>query len=164
METDQPVLQERRKSDKDLSVPLTVKCDQDLSNVNMRTPQGSMQSKPYETLSPAIWPTFADLIDDTPQIEDTEIEDNEESQREHYEVTVDRTELERVLSQAVSVTRGCSVLSLMDLYGQLNRVVVKYSRTHERNNLPQELQREITRFQDIQKRPGSSSKTATLTS
>lgn len=166
MDTDQPVLQERerKKCDKDLSVPLTVKCDQDLSNVNKKSNQDSVQHKPNDTLSPAIWPTIADLFDDAPQIEDADLEDCVESQKDQIAVTVDRTELECVLSQAVSVTRGCSVVSLMDLYGQLSRVVVKYSRTHDRINLPQELQREITRFQEVQKRPGSGSRSATLTS
>lgn len=148
--------QEIKKGDKDLSVPLSVKCDQEQTNTRINS--DSNRSKLNETLSPAIWPTFADLIEDTPQIEDADGEDPDaENQQTQRDVNIDRTELEKVLTQAVSVTRGCSVLSLMDLYGQLNRVSIKYVRSYDRNNLPQELQREISRFQEIQKRPTSSS-------
>lgn len=150
--------QDKRKSDKDLSVPLSVKCDQEQVLTSPAKPEQSRScsSKSLsETLSPAIWPTFAELFDDAPQI-DEELDDQQDQQQGQCHVTIDEKELEKVLTQAVNVTRGCSVLALMDLYGQLNRVVMKYAKTTDRNSLPQELCREITRFQDIQKRPHSS--------
>lgn len=148
--------QEVRKGDKDLSIPLSVKCEQEQST-NVKIQTESNRSKLNDTLSPAIWPTYADLIEDTPQIDEADLEQEDEFQLAQREVIIDKVELEKVLTQAVSVTRGCSVLALMDLYGQLSRVVMKYSRTHDRHNLPQELQREISRFQETQKRPATSS-------
>lgn len=159
---DQTVQPEVKKSNKDLSTPLSVKCDQEqkLTSPVASSQQDTSRNKLNDTLSPAIWPTFADLIEDTPQIEDTE-DDELEAQGDHKDVEIDNKELENMLTQAVSVTKGCSLLSLMDLYGQLNRVVIKYSRTHDRNNLPQELEKEISRFQETQKRPFPGSKNAT---
>lgn len=56
---------------------------------------------------------------------------------EQTKVIIDAKELDIVLEKAVSATRGCSILSLMDLYGQLSRVINNYSRTCERKMLPQ---------------------------
>lgn len=150
------VTQENEKNIKkqnEVASPLSIKCSPE-----KKTDSASTQCSPSklnDTLSPAIWPTFADLIEDTPQIED---EDDElDSQTEKIEVIINKNELENCLTQAVNVTKGCSLLSLLDLYGQLNRVILKYCRTNERNNLPQELNREVNRFQETQKRPSTSS-------
>lgn len=53
------------------------------------------------------------------------------------QVVIDEEELQKALQQAINMSIGCSVLSLMDLYGQLSRVVTRYSRTNERKLLPQ---------------------------
>lgn len=157
--TTEPKLeQEKKKIDKE-SIPLSPKCQQEI--VTSPVTKTACKSG-NETFNPAIWPSFADLLEDTPHVEDDELNDNgKDEQMEENKVFVDRGELEKVLTQAVSITRGCSVMALMDLYGQLNRVVVKNSRMTDRNSLPQELNREIIRFQEIQKRPQVSSRCET---
>lgn len=45
-------------------------------------------------------------------------------------------ELDKVLDTAVKITDGFSLISLLDLYNQLNRIIKKHSRTHLRASLP----------------------------
>nr|CAD7429035.1 unnamed protein product [Timema monikensis] len=62
-------------------------------------------------------------------------------------VEVDRSELKHLLTQAVKITKKCPVEMLVELYVQLSKVVAKYSNKWNRTTLPQDLEKEMLRFQ-----------------
>ncbi|XP_033610153.1 ATPase family AAA domain-containing protein 2 isoform X3 [Cryptotermes secundus] len=62
------------------------------------------------------------------------------------EISVD--ELKHLLARAVEITKHCQVETLVELYIQLNKCVVRHSKSWNRTSLPQELENELRRFEE----------------
>jgi SpoVK/Ycf46/Vps4 family AAA+-type ATPase len=63
-------------------------------------------------------------------------------------VEIDVDELKRLLSRAVEITNYCQVETLVELYFQLNKCVVRHNKSWTRMTLPQELGKELRRFEE----------------
>lgn len=61
-------------------------------------------------------------------------------------IEVSKGELDAVLVRVVEATDGQPLQALLDLYYQLSRIVKMYSATQNRNQLPQDLLKELVRF------------------
>lgn len=62
-------------------------------------------------------------------------------------VVIDRDKLKGLLVKTVNITKRCPVETLIELHVQLNKCVLKYSKSLDRTSLPQELEKELDRFQ-----------------
>ncbi|XP_047120172.1 ATPase family AAA domain-containing protein 2-like [Schistocerca piceifrons] len=81
-----------------------------------------------------------DISADQEQLNDTVCERNP--------LTLDKDRLESLLHKAVLITEHCAAETLLELYAQLRKCVLKYSNQWDRRQLPQDLDVELRRFQE----------------
>nr|CAH7737226.1 unnamed protein product [Callosobruchus chinensis] len=132
---------------------LTINCDY---NTPKRPSASSSLLSPKRALSNLLSPS--ELLDNPLDFDDVEEALNESAPAPCSENRVEcsQTELEKALDQVVKVTEGCTLITLLDLYNQLNRIVKRYSRTHCRSSLPKQLSEEISRFKGKSSKRNSS--------
>ncbi|KAK7872821.1 hypothetical protein R5R35_006699 [Gryllus longicercus] len=63
------------------------------------------------------------------------------------EVVISVEKLHKLMEKTVQLTNGCPVESLIELYMQYRKCVTHFSRLWDRTSLPQELDKELERFQ-----------------
>ncbi|KDR18472.1 ATPase family AAA domain-containing protein 2B [Zootermopsis nevadensis] len=63
-------------------------------------------------------------------------------------IEIDVDELKHLLARAVKITKHCQVETLVELYIQLNKCVIRHSKLWTRTSLPQELEKELSRFEE----------------
>ncbi|CAH1993589.1 unnamed protein product [Acanthoscelides obtectus] len=132
---------------------LTINCDE---NTPRRLSASSSLLSPKRSLNDLLSPS--ELLDNPLDFDDVEEALNETAPAPCSENRVEcsQTELEKILDQAVKVTDGSTLITLLDLYNQLNRIVKKYSRTHCRSSLPKQLSDELSRFKGKSSKRNSS--------
>lgn len=81
-----------------------------------------------------------DISVDQEQLNDTVYERNS--------LKLDKDKLESLLHKAVLITEHCPSETLLELYAQLRKCVLKYSTLWDRRQLPQDLDVELRRFQE----------------
>ncbi|CAG9830242.1 unnamed protein product [Diabrotica balteata] len=126
------------------TAPLTVNCDM---NSSMKADMSGHLQSPKRRLSDILSPS--ELLDNPLDFDDVDEALNESvggSTSNSKSIEISHSELEKTLEMAVKITEGLSLISLLDLYNQLSRVVKKFSRTPIRTTLPKELLRELARF------------------
>ncbi|CAG9853574.1 unnamed protein product [Phyllotreta striolata] len=128
----------------DATSPLTVNCDSQInSQANIASPLQSPKRRLSDIFSPS------DLLDNPLDFDDVDEALNETATDNVPTVkTIECSamELETVLDTAVMITDGFSLVTLLDLYNNLNRIIKQFSKSHERTNLPKELAKELLRF------------------
>lgn len=124
--------------------PLTINCDiQSSTKRDITSPLQSPKRRLSDILSPS------ELLDNPLDFDDVDEALNESATERILNmkpIECSMAELDKVLDTAVKITDGFSLISLLDLYNQLNRIIKKHSRTHLRASLPKELARELARF------------------
>nr|XP_023012859.1 ATPase family AAA domain-containing protein 2-like [Leptinotarsa decemlineata] len=134
------VKEEHAETVTEVTTPLTINCDIQTSRVE---PSNFLQS-PRRRLSDLLSPS--ELLDNPLDFDDVDEALNEaENSKTKNNIECSQTELEKALETAVKMTDGYSLVSLLDLYNHLSRIVKKYSRTHIRTQLPKELSKELSR-------------------
>lgn len=125
------------------TTPLTVNCDIQ----NSKSDSSNLLQSPRRRLSDILSPS--ELLDNPLDFDDVDealYESASDVTSTLKQIECSHIELEKALETAVRITEGLSLVSLLDLYNQLSRVVKKFSRLHTRTNLPRELMKELARF------------------
>ncbi|KAG5890643.1 hypothetical protein JTB14_034932 [Gonioctena quinquepunctata] len=128
------------KSVTEPTAPLSINCDMQTSKVGTPNSLHSPKRRLSDLLSPS------ELLDNPLDFDDVDDALNESETKYKNPIQCSQPELERVLETAVKITEGYSLVSLLDLYNHLSRIIKKFSRTHLRTSLPKELSRELSRF------------------
>ncbi|CAH1164178.1 unnamed protein product [Phaedon cochleariae] len=146
--------------DNEITTPLTIDCDSSgARKSNASSPLQSPKRRLSDLLSPS------ELLDNPLDFDDVEEALNEnvsENIKNRKPIECPLAELEKVLDKAVDITDGCSLVTLLDLYNQLSRIIKSYSRTTSRNSLPKELSKELARFKKQETSNKSLSSTAAI--
>lgn len=87
------------------------------------------------------------ILDDPSFFSDMEQTPNEDENSDtKLRIDCSTEELQQCLDHIVESTDSYTLQSLLDLFNQLNKIVIRYRRTSSRINLPKELEKELSRF------------------
>ncbi|KAH1015165.1 hypothetical protein HUJ05_012934 [Dendroctonus ponderosae] len=123
----------------DTNTTLSINCDnhKEVSSSHMTRSTDKMSC---DLLSPS------ELLDIPLYFDEIDQALHENGTEKSKQIECSETDLEKLLDQIVKGTEGFSLSQLLDLYNQFGDIIKKFSKTHIRHPLPNELLKEYLRF------------------